>query len=80
MAGVQLVANRMRDHLSRFGVVKMEPLGQPFDPEFHEAMLEVDPGPDQTPGSVVQVVRSGYLRNRRALRPARVIVAGHGTR
>jgi molecular chaperone GrpE len=65
----------MREHLSRHGVTPLDPLGKPFDPEFHEAMMETDPGPGQAPGSVVQVVRNGYLRNQRMLRPARVVVA-----
>jgi molecular chaperone GrpE len=75
MQGVQLVTSRMIDYLARQRVVAMNPLGQPFDPEFHEALLEVDPPEDMPPGAVVQVVRKGYERDRRALRPARVVVA-----
>jgi molecular chaperone GrpE len=73
--GVQLVASRMIDYLARQRVVPMNPLGHPFDPEFHEALLEVDPPEDMAPGAVVQVVRKGYQRDQRALRAARVVVA-----
>jgi molecular chaperone GrpE len=73
--GVQLVANRIQDDLARHGVTPMKPLGQRFDPELHEALLEVDAAPGVEPGHVVQVAREGYLRGGRALRPARVVVA-----
>ena len=73
--GVQLVANRMADALTRRGVTPIPALGEPFDPELHEAMLEVDPPDGASPGEVVQVVRKGYRRGARALRAARVVVA-----
>jgi molecular chaperone GrpE len=73
--GVQLVAQRMIDDLARHGVTPMRAYGQPFDPELHEAMLEVDTPPDMEPGRVAQVVREGYRRGSRALRPARVVVS-----
>jgi molecular chaperone GrpE len=73
--GIRLVANRTLEFLSRQGVVPIEPLGEPFDPELHEALLEVDATETSTPGDVVQVVRKGYRRGARALRPARVVVA-----
>ncbi len=72
--GVRLVVNRMADFLSRQGVRVLHPHGEPFDPRFHEAMLEVD-APDVEPGHVVQVVLRGYARGDRVLRPARVVVA-----
>lgn len=73
--GVTLVAQRLRDGLARRGVTVEDPTGRPFDPGFHEAMLEVDPPPGAAPGSVVQVIHKGYRRGERALRPARVVVA-----
>lgn len=76
--GVQLVAGRMRDYLSRNGVEAMDPVGTPFDPRFHEAVLEVDVPEGASPGSVVNVVRKGYRRQGRALRAARVVVARGG--
>lgn len=73
--GVRLTAQRLRDYLARQGVKVVEPLGEPFDPAFHEAMLQVDPPAGANPGDVVQVVTRGYARGDRALRPARVVVA-----
>jgi molecular chaperone GrpE len=74
LQGVELVANRARDALARHGVTAMEPVGLPFDPRVHEAMFEVDSAGHE-PGVVVQVVRRGFLRGDRPLRPARVGVA-----
>ncbi|MBI1797586.1 MAG: nucleotide exchange factor GrpE [Candidatus Eisenbacteria bacterium] len=72
--GVALVAQRMREYLARQGVTAIDPLGQPFDPAFQEALLEIE-SPEGTPeGSVVKVVQKGYRRGDRALRAARVVV------
>jgi len=76
--GVRLVAGRMHDYLARSGVEPIDPLGEPFDPRFHEAILQVDPPEGAEPGSVVNVVRKGYRRQGRALRAARVVVARDG--
>jgi molecular chaperone GrpE len=73
--GVALVAQRLRGYLARQGVGIVDPLGQPFDPAFHEALLETDAPPGTLPGAVVQVVQKGYRRGDRALRAARVVVA-----
>ena len=64
--------------LERFGVAAVDPQGEPFDPEFHEAM-SVQPSSDAEPGSVLTVVQKGYTLNGRLLRPARVIVAAEPT-
>jgi len=60
--------------LERFGIIEVDPAGEPFDPEFHEA-ISVQPSDDVEPGSVVTVVQKGYTLNGRLLRPAMVIVA-----
>ena len=73
--GVALVAQRLLDGLARRGVTVEDPLGKPFDPAFHEALLEVDPPPGAAPGAVVQVAHKVYRRGDRALRAARVVVA-----
>jgi molecular chaperone GrpE len=73
--GVGLVAQRLRDYLARQGVREIDPLGQAFDPNLHEALIEVDAPEGARPGSVVQVVQKGYARGDRALRAARVVVA-----
>ena len=76
--GVELVANRLREYLARQGVSVVEPLGQRFDPEFHESLLEIDAPPGASPGAVVEVVVKGYRRGERVLRAARVVVARAG--
>lgn len=56
------------------GVVEVVPLGEPFNPELHEAMV-MQPSAEHIPNSVLQVIQKGYQLNGRLLRPARVIVA-----
>jgi molecular chaperone GrpE len=60
--------------LERFGVCEVDPLGEPFDPELHEA-ISMQPSADAEPGSVLVVAQKGYALNGRLLRPAMVIVA-----
>lgn len=60
--------------LQRFGVEEVDPEGEPFDPERHEAMT-MQPSDDVEPGSVITVFQKGYVLNGRLLRPARVVVA-----
>ncbi len=60
--------------LERFGVSEVDPEGEPFDPEFHEA-ISMQPSADAEPGSVLTVVQKGYALHGRLLRPACVIVA-----
>jgi len=60
--------------LERFGITEVDPAGEPFDPEYHEAMT-MQPSADAEPGSVLTVIQKGYSLNGRLLRPARVIVA-----
>ena len=56
------------------GITELDPAGQPFDPQLHEAMT-AHPTAVQPPGTVLAVVQKGYLLNGRLLRPARVIVS-----
>ena len=60
--------------LTRFGIEEVNPEGEPFDPELHEAMT-MQPSDDVEPGSVVTVFQKGFTLNGRLLRPARVVVA-----
>jgi len=72
--GVRMVGSRLVEYLGRQGVVTLDPMGQPFDPAFHEAVLEMAV-PGATPGHVTQVLLRGWRRGMRALRAARVVVA-----
>lgn len=60
--------------LEKIGIVTINPVGEPFDPDRHEAML-AQPSNTAEPNSVLQVVQPGYELNGRLLRPARVIVS-----
>ena len=60
--------------LERFGIAELDPLGEPFDPEQHEA-ISMQPSTEMEPGSVMTVVQKGYSLNGRLLRPAMVVVA-----
>ncbi|HJX21259.1 MAG TPA: nucleotide exchange factor GrpE [Steroidobacteraceae bacterium] len=60
--------------LEKLGVTVIDPLGEPFDPERHEAMMARESDTAE-PNSVLEVVQPGYELNGRLLRPARVIVA-----
>ncbi|QTN98106.1 nucleotide exchange factor GrpE [Brucella sp. 458] len=75
--GVEMTERAMLLALERHGVKKLEPEGQKFDPNFHQAMFEV-PNPDLPNNTVVQVVQAGYAIGDRVLRPAMVGVSKGG--
>jgi molecular chaperone GrpE len=75
--GIELTERDLLNTLERYGVKKLDPEGQRFDPNLHQAMFEV-PNPDVPSGTVVQVVQSGYVIGERVLRPALVGVAKGG--
>jgi molecular chaperone GrpE len=60
--------------LERLGVEELDPTGQAFDPELHEAMM-VQPSADHPDGTVLAVVQRGYRIAGRVMRPARVVVS-----
>jgi molecular chaperone GrpE len=72
-AGTEATLKLLTKAFEKSGVVELNPLGEPFNPEFHEAMA-MQPSAEQPPNSVAQVVQKGYQLNGRLLRPARVIV------
>lgn len=73
--GVSLVRQQFLATLEGLGVSRVEPEGQPFDPARHEAVTSVS-APGVAAGTVVGVVRPGYLIGDEVLRPAQVAVAG----
>jgi molecular chaperone GrpE len=77
--GIDLTERDFLSRLIKHGVKKIEPQGQKFDPNMHEALFEV-PDPSVPSGTVVQVVESGYSIGERCLRPAKVGVARGGPR
>lgn len=71
--GVQLVLRQFMTAFERLDVTPIEAAGQPFDPNLHEAISQLES--DQPPGTVVQVLQRGYKSGDRLLRPALVVVA-----
>ena len=74
LEGVELTRKSAIDVLSGFSVEVLEPFGEPFDPQFHEAMTMV-PSATAEPNSIIDVLQKGYTLNGRLLRAAMVVVA-----
>lgn len=72
--GVQLTERELLATLERHGIRKIDPMGEKFDHNFHQAMFEV-PTADTEPGTVVQVIQLGYTIHDRLLRAAQVGIA-----
>lgn len=77
IAGVQATDRELQSALERHGVTRVEALGQAFNPEFHQAMMEVE-DPSVPSGTVVQELIPGYLIAGRLLRAAMVAVSKGG--
>ena len=75
--GLELTRRNLDAALERRSIARIDPAGEPFDHNLHEAMFEMEAG-DAEPGSVVQVLQVGYRIHDRLLRPARVAVAKRG--
>lgn len=74
VAGVEATARELDSVFQRNGIVRLESVGQPLDPNKHQAMLEI-PSADAEPGTIVQEMQPGYMMKERLLRPALVGVA-----
>jgi molecular chaperone GrpE len=79
LEGVELTERELLNMLERHGVTRIEPLGQRFDPNCHQAMYEVQK-PDVPEGTVVDVMQAGYTIGDRCLRPALVAVSKGGAK
>ncbi len=69
--GVGATERAMTSVFEKNGVKRFDPIGQIFDPNFHEVLFELD-APDKPAGTIVQVLETGYMLGDRLLRPARV--------
>jgi len=74
LEGIELVLAQFHQVLGRFGVSPIEAVGEQFDPERHEAVMEME-SEEAPPGEVISEVQKGYMLNDRLLRPAKVVVA-----
>ena len=72
--GSELTLKMLAAALEKFNILEINPLNEPFNPEYHEAMSMQERG-DVAPNTVVTVVQKGYLLNDRLVRPAMVIVS-----
>ncbi len=75
--GVEMTERALLAVFERFGIKRVEALGQPFDHNFHEALFEIE-DKEKLAGTVVQAVESGYTIHNRLLRPAKVGIAKGG--
>jgi len=73
--GMEMTLKLFSDAVAKFGVTVIDPTGQPFNPEFHQAMT-TQPAPEGVEANtVLTVYQKGYLLNDRLIRPAMVVVA-----
>jgi len=72
--GIELISQRMQTVLADTGVTRIEALGQPFDPTFHEAVGHREAEGAES-GSVVEILQDGYTLGDLVLRPSRVVIA-----
>ncbi|WP_119344662.1 nucleotide exchange factor GrpE [Facilibium subflavum] len=71
--GVSLTQKMLLDTMDKFGIVQINPVGESFDPNKHEAMA-MQPNPEMKDNQVMSVFQKGYALNNRVVRPARVLV------
>ena len=71
--GVEMILNHLKEVLRKEGLEPIEALGKPFDPNFHEALMQTEDNAYDS-GVVVQETQRGYILNDKVIRPAKVIV------
>ncbi|MBH0015569.1 nucleotide exchange factor GrpE [Pseudoalteromonas sp. NGC95] len=74
LEGIDMTVKSFNDAVSKFGVEIVNPQGEQFNPDFHQAM-SIQPSNDVTPNTVLAVMQKGYTLNGRLLRPAMVMVS-----
>jgi len=71
--GVQLTVKQLMNVFTKFNIELVDPVGEKFDPNFHQAMAMIES--DKEPNTVINVMQKGYKLNDRVLRPALVTVS-----
>ncbi|GAL06118.1 heat shock protein GrpE [Photobacterium aphoticum] len=74
LEGVELTLKTMTDTVAKFGLTQIHPVGEAFNPEFHQAMA-MQESADHEPNTVMFVMQKGYELNGRVIRPAMVMVS-----
>lgn len=72
--GVELTLKSFQNALNKFNIEAVDPQGEPFDPQLHQAMSQIE-SPDVEPNTVIAVMQKGYTLNGRLVRPAMVMVS-----
>lgn len=73
LEGIKMVSSQLENSFIQAGIVKIESLGQKLNPEFHQAMAQVES--EEESGTIIQVYQDGYKIHDRLLRPAMVVVS-----
>ena len=73
-SGVELTKKSLIDTFEKYGIKRIDPMGAPFDHDFHQAIVEM-PTSQHPAGTIVQGIQAGYTMHDRLLRPALVAVA-----
>ena len=76
MEGLKMIARQFTETLQAEGVTEINPVGEPFDPNFHEAVMQAPKGENEIPNTVKQVFLKGYKLNDKVIRYAQVVVIG----
>lgn len=74
LEGIELTQKSFLSTINKFGMEEIDPQGQPFNPELHQAM-SMQPSAEVAPNTVIAVMQKGYTLNGRLLRPAMVMVS-----
>lgn len=77
VTGIEATERELLSVFERHGIVRVDPKGQRFDPNLHQAMFEIE-DPSVAAGTVMQVIAAGYMQNGRLLRAAMVGVSKGG--
>jgi molecular chaperone GrpE len=78
LPGVRSVRESLERSLEGIGVQRVGDVGEPFDPDRHEALAVVPAGDGRAPGAIAEVFEAGFVRGERLVRPARVVVVAQG--
>lgn len=76
--GLRLIRDTVISVLGKHGATKIDAVGKPFDPNFHEALMQVE-GAREQDNTVAEEFETGYLLNGRLLRPSKVSISKHTT-
>lgn len=75
LKGIDMIESQILALLGTYGVQRLDTDGAPFDPRFHEAILQVDAADGETADIITQTVQAGYVKDDRVVRTAKVVVS-----